>query len=1438
MPRVSVKHLTYLGLLVILVSMSGCPPAGPGPEAGFNAAPRVGGAPLTVRFTDTSLPGASTIRAWAWNFGNGETSTNPNPTMTYLLPGKYTVSLTVTTAYGNDTLTVPNYIEVTESSTYLGIGAAGGTIAARGISITVRPNVFEEEVMFGIGENSQGLLMNAFEPIQLVSSVYTITHNNSTDRMFGSVLGDAVQPATLVLPFIPELVPAADRVSEKVQILAMTKEGLSIPIVGRIENSTVVAQVMRLPAKAEYVVVYRPEGRMLMTAMPAETKAATAYLWKQNWNIYFSATLLRQLTAIRLGNIDKPQPYERNDFSEEEMAVTLTELVSAMESTNTAAMGAGLRSPALVNDGNAYTLAFYDLDDQYFSNYGNFRNLTYRTQLFGSVVIDPRQLLMIALHNANAVAADSDLVDLAQELTPANAFMQELFEACFKGYDYPEITIPSAADGYVGGVATPIHFMAGVEQGVATMLGQWAQWPEQRGIPLAGYLYVYFDEVDTDHSGALSFAESRPYIPTLIESDFRRIDLDRNTVLDEEELTDGLTILDRSQLSVLAALLDHFEALDAHNDGLSYAETQAIPDVLLGSYDANDDQQVQRNELEDTLANGLEDDEDMIAGLLEHFAALDTNGNGGLSYAEARVQYPGMTEQTFTRLDLNADGVLKRFEMMAPARGFGSNEYALLSNQLLLPVDYMLPAYSVASQEFFFYTQRSQQVQDQPFAYIMSHTPLSRGILEEVRATFDALPDRGTTLDSDEVYRYTAESVDRALTSNLQMPLAEAYWAYLLDRAYINSPMALLRPSDEVRDPYTFNEDRFTKDAVITLSLLAPTDKIELAPDAVAALTGIPPLSARVIVLNVNPLAHTLALQFNPEDWKVDDAGNSVAVAVFREGMQGDELSAIGIDTDEDGLKDTMPLTGFQPDPEDCSAKVIILLSNLNLSHTNSVGMKAESFAEKPVADTAVLDTYVASCDPSYNYELEMTSSVPSVGITSYLINMTSGAWRGAADVDQVVWQHYVTIIEPPVIASTTALLMVSGGSTGSQPSLAYAELMAPFSLSTGTVVALIQAVPNQPLLFAGETATRSEDAIIAHSYDQYMTGYEEEAADMTWPALLPMTRAAVRAMDTIQQFMALEKPGAAVVIENFVVTGASKRGWTTWLTAAADKRVTAIMPIVIDVLNMDEQMDHQFKAYGEYSSAVQDYVDAEVFDRLGTPAGASLLKIVDPYEYRSRLTMPKMIVNSTGDQFFLPDSSQFYMRRANASQNIPGSNYLYYAPNTDHSLSSGDQISVDLGAYNSLLAFYNSFVREVNRPVFDWTVDGNQIVLTTETKPKMVKLWQASNRTSRDFRLETIGEDWTSTVLCTACIEDEEEGEICEGGTTEGETEGEGAISPCESGVYVGEVPVPAEGDGWTAFFLQMIYPGPDANLSDVDFGFSTQVVVIPDTYPVSQSR
>jgi PhoPQ-activated pathogenicity-related protein len=177
-------------------------------------------------------------------------------------------------------------------------------------------------------------------------------------------------------------------------------------------------------------------------------------------------------------------------------------------------------------------------------------------------------------------------------------------------------------------------------------------------------------------------------------------------------------------------------------------------------------------------------------------------------------------------------------------------------------------------------------------------------------------------------------------------------------------------------------------------------------------------------------------------------------------------------------------------------------------------------------------------------------------------------------------------------------------------------------------VVIKVNQIPNQPLYFADEdNVARREDAIIAYSFDKFLKTGDEE-----WPALLPMTKAVVRAMDTIQAFLVERR---SLRIDDFIVVGGSKRGWTTWLTAAADKRIKAIAPASIDLLNMGEQFRRHFEAYGFYAPAIADYVALDIPNRIATPEGQALLRIVDPYAYRERFTMPKIILNSTGDQFF-----------------------------------------------------------------------------------------------------------------------------------------------------------------------------------------------------------
>jgi hypothetical protein len=121
---------------------------------------------------------------------------------------------------------------------------------------------------------------------------------------------------------------------------------------------------------------------------------------------------------------------------------------------------------------------------------------------------------------------------------------------------------------------------------------------------------------------------------------------------------------------------------------------------------------------------------------------------------------------------------------------------------------------------------------------------------------------------------------------------------------------------------------------------------------------------------------------------------------------------------------------------------------------------------------------------------------------------------------------------------------------------------------------------------------------------------------DANWLPRLPMVRSAVRAMDVLAALLGSDA-GGNTAINKFVVAGGSKRGWTTWLTAAVDTRVVAIVPIVIDVLNVRACTINHYASYGFWAPAVGDYTRHKIHGRMETPGYAELLKIVDPYSYR-----------------------------------------------------------------------------------------------------------------------------------------------------------------------------------------------------------------------------
>lgn len=424
------------------------------------------------------------------------------------------------------------------------------------------------------------------------------------------------------------------------------------------------------------------------------------------------------------------------------------------------------------------------------------------------------------------------------------------------------------------------------------------------------------------------------------------------------------------------------------------------------------------------------------------------------------------------------------------------------------------------------------------------------------------------------------------------------------------------------------------------------------------------------------------------------------------------------------------------------------------------------------------LDRYVAKPDP--NYKFELVSTLKGEGYTAYVLDMASQAWRSPQEVDRTVWRHWVTIIRPATVKHDTGLLFIAGGDNKSKPPARADANLAGIAVETGSVVTELRMVPNQPLTFAGETKGRTEDSLIAYTWDKFLKGGDEE-----WLARLPMTKSAVRAMDTVTLFCASAQ-GGGVKVSKFVVAGGSKRGWTTWTTAAVDKRVVAIVPFVIDLLNIIPSFEHHWRVYGFWAPAIKDYEQMGIMDRSRSPRYEELMKIVEPYSYRDRLTMPKLIVNATGDQFFLPDSWKFYYN------DLKGEKNLRYVPNADHSLRRTD-------AFETLTAFYDSVLNARQRPDYTWKAgkDGT-LKVRSKTRPQVVKLWQATNPEARDFRLEKIGPVWRETVL---------------------------EAKP--DGSYEARVGAPPK--GWTAYLIELTYPSG----GKYPLKLTTGVHVTPDRVP-----
>ncbi len=351
--------------------------------------------------------------------------------------------------------------------------------------------------------------------------------------------------------------------------------------------------------------------------------------------------------------------------------------------------------------------------------------------------------------------------------------------------------------------------------------------------------------------------------------------------------------------------------------------------------------------------------------------------------------------------------------------------------------------------------------------------------------------------------------------------------------------------------------------------------------------------------------------------------------------------------------------------------------------------------------------TYVTQKDDAFSWQ-KVSSDRSPIGVALHELRLTSQRWKG------MVWRHTLLIAQPPKVTTDLALLVIAGGETDSRGDPQSRLLASTAAIQLQALVAVLYAVPNQPL-FDGLV----EDHLIAHTFVKFL-----ETGDWQWAALLPMTKSAVKAMDAVQQFAQKE---LNLTVNGFVVTGASKRGWTTWLTAVADpQRVKGIAPMVYDNLNIPAQMRHQREVFGGYSEQISEYTQRGLTDLADTEKARPLVQLIDPYAYLDRLTMPKLIINGTNDRYWALDAANFYF------DDLRGEKYILYVPNSGHGLEDVGRV------VRAVMAFFDYLARRLTFPQLQWTwapKDGGMtLTVRSDPMPKQVLLWRATAPT-KDFR-------------------------------------------------------------------------------------------------------
>jgi PhoPQ-activated pathogenicity-related protein len=459
------------------------------------------------------------------------------------------------------------------------------------------------------------------------------------------------------------------------------------------------------------------------------------------------------------------------------------------------------------------------------------------------------------------------------------------------------------------------------------------------------------------------------------------------------------------------------------------------------------------------------------------------------------------------------------------------------------------------------------------------------------------------------------------------------------------------------------------------------------------------------------------------------------------------------------------------------SLLIVIIVS---LIATSACESRANNWGVKAMRD------YIAMDDGYYDYRLLGSEIVAAGRVEVHTFNMTSQRWLNAQQVNRPIWWHYLHIAVPKnangkIENGSIALLMIDDASNQNGGGSTIRALAVATALQTRCVVADLRQIPNEPLLFASDPQQkpRAEDDLIAYGYHRFMV-----TLDVEWIPLLPMAKAVVKAMDTVQSVHPF--------VARFVLAGWSKRAWCLLTGGVTDARVVAVAPMVMEISNTLAVLEHMWRVYGFWPPAVQPYVRNNVTADMYTEQFQLLADVIDPLNYKSYLdAVPLLFTSASGDQFFPPDSA------ALGEYRYGGETHHFFAANENHMLTHAN------GPDNAM-RFFAMFAANVARPRYTFaatpSADRQHAVIAASVHgswlPQQVKLWTSTNSTARDYRFVEACGRYAQQVLFA---------------------------SDASASVYEAHVSAPPA--GWTSAYVELTFVEPHVGL----FSVTSIPIIVP---------